>query len=66
MTASTSASSIIMVLTTAVTIMHTLLGIRDQETLLGHPVVGSSWEGTLIENMLSAVPANTQSEPRLT
>ena len=41
-------------------LLHTLLGIRDQETLLGHPVVGSSWEGMLIENILSAVPANTQ------
>ncbi len=54
-------------------LLHTLLGIRDQETLLGHPVVGSSWEGMLIENNLSTMPANTQawftaplSEPRLT
>jgi uncharacterized protein len=38
-------------------LLHTLLGIRDQETLLGHPVVGSSWEGMLIENILSSVPA---------
>jgi hypothetical protein len=37
-----------------------LLGIRDQEMLLGHPVVGSSWEGMLIENILSSVPAATQ------
>ena len=41
-------------------LLHTLLGIRDQETLLGHPVVGSSWEGMVIENILNAVPANTQ------
>lgn len=40
-------------------LLHALLGIRDQETLLGHPVVGSSWEGMLIENILSTVPANT-------
>jgi uncharacterized protein len=40
-------------------LLHTLLGIRDQETLLGHPVVGASWEGMLIENILSTVPANT-------
>ncbi len=40
-------------------LLHTLMGIRDQETLLGHPVVGASWEGMLIENILSAVPANT-------
>ncbi|WP_263358605.1 ATP-binding protein [Acidicapsa ligni] len=37
---------------------HTLLGIRDQETLLGHPVVGASWEGMLIENILSMVPTS--------
>src|SRR5438270_4827502 len=41
-------------------LLHTLLGIRDQETLLGHPVVGASWEGMLIENILSTIPANTQ------
>ena len=40
-------------------LLHTLLGIRDQETLLGHPVVGASWEGMLIENILSTVPAST-------
>jgi predicted AAA+ superfamily ATPase len=42
-------------------LLHTLLGIQDQETLLGHPVVGASWEGMLIENILSTVPANTRS-----
>jgi predicted AAA+ superfamily ATPase len=41
-------------------LLHTLLGIRDQETLLGHPVVGASWEGMLIENILSSVPATTR------
>ena len=41
-------------------LLHTLLGIRDQETLLGHPVVGSSWEGMVIENILSTVLPNTQ------
>ncbi len=41
-------------------LLHALLGIRDQEALFGHPVVGSSWEGMLIENILSTVPANTQ------
>ena len=42
-------------------LLHTLLGIRDQETLLGHPVVGSSWEGMVIENILSTVPSSTPS-----
>jgi len=41
-------------------LLHTLLGIRDQEMLLGHPVVGSSWEGMLIENILSTVPNTTR------
>ncbi len=41
-------------------LLHTLLGIRDYEVLLGHPVVGWSWEGMLIENILSNVPADTQ------
>jgi hypothetical protein len=41
-------------------LLHTLLGIRDQETLLGHPVVGSSWEGMVIENILDTFPASTQ------
>jgi predicted AAA+ superfamily ATPase len=38
-------------------LLHALLGIRDQEQLLGHPVVGASWEGMLIENILDALPA---------
>jgi uncharacterized protein len=41
-------------------LLHTLLGIRDQETLLGHPVVGASWEGMLVENILSSVPPTTR------
>lgn len=41
-------------------LLHALLGIRDQEMLLGHPVVGSSWEGMLIENILSSIPPATQ------
>jgi len=41
-------------------LLHALLRIRDQDTLLGHPVVGASWEGMVLENILSAAPANTQ------
>ncbi len=37
-------------------LLHALLGIRNIEELLGHPVVGPSWEGMLIENILSALP----------
>jgi predicted AAA+ superfamily ATPase len=41
-------------------LVHALLGIRDREELLGHPVVGASWEGMLIENILGALPASAQ------
>ncbi|HEY3779657.1 MAG TPA: ATP-binding protein [Fimbriimonadaceae bacterium] len=37
-------------------LVHALLGIRDLEGLLGHPVVGSSWEGLLVENILNILP----------
>lgn len=33
-------------------IVHALLNIPDKETLLGHPVVGQSWECFVIENLL--------------
>ncbi len=35
---------------------HALLGIKTQNELLGHPVVGGSWEGFVIENILSVLP----------
>ena len=37
-------------------LLHALLGIRNHEELLGHPVIGASWEGMLIENILNALP----------
>jgi len=40
-------------------LVHALLGIRDQEELLGHPVAGPSWEGFVIENLLSQAPPRT-------
>lgn len=36
-------------------LVHALLGIADKEALLGHPVVGASWEGMAIENILSVL-----------
>lgn len=39
---------------------HALLGIRTQEDLLGHPVVGGSWEGFCIENLIAAAPEGTE------
>ena len=41
-------------------LVHALLRIEDMNTLAGHPVVGASWEGFIIENLLSAAPQNTQ------
>jgi predicted AAA+ superfamily ATPase len=41
-------------------LLHALLGIRNQEELLGHPVVGSSWEGLLIENILNSLPSTAR------
>jgi uncharacterized protein len=40
---------------------HALLGIASYNQLLGHPVVGSSWEGFVLENILSVLPDPTQS-----
>jgi predicted AAA+ superfamily ATPase len=36
-------------------LVHALLGVPDKEALLGHPVVGASWEGMAIENLLSVL-----------
>jgi predicted AAA+ superfamily ATPase len=41
-------------------IVHALLRIEDMNALAGHPVVGSSWEGFVIENLLAVAPARTQ------
>ena len=37
-------------------IVHALLTIPDLETLLGHPVAGGTWEGMVIENLLTVAP----------
>jgi len=37
-------------------LLHALLDIHDQEDLLGHPIVGASWEGMLIENIINSLP----------
>jgi len=41
-------------------IVHALLAIGDQEMLLSHPVVGASWEGFVIENLLAVAPEGVQ------
>lgn len=35
---------------------HALLNLKTLDDVLGHPVVGSSWEGFVIENLLSCLP----------
>ncbi|HED17924.1 MAG TPA: ATP-binding protein [Gammaproteobacteria bacterium] len=37
-------------------ILHRLLGIADYNSLLSNPVLGKSWEGFVIENILSVLP----------
>ena len=37
-------------------LVHALLGIPSLERLAGHPVVGESWEGCVIETLLSVLP----------
>lgn len=34
-------------------LVHALLGLGDKEAILGHPVLGGSWEGMAIENLLA-------------
>ncbi|MFN3828412.1 MAG: ATP-binding protein [Micavibrio sp.] len=39
-------------------ITHALLDIKNINDLLGHPVLGKSWEGFVIENVASVLPPN--------
>jgi len=41
-------------------LVHALLGLGTPRELLSHPVVGGSWEGWIIENLLACTPADTQ------
>ena len=41
-------------------ILHALLGIENMDRLLAHPVVGASWEGFIIEQIISHLPAETK------
>ena len=45
-------------------IVHALLGLRQWDDVLGHPVAGPSYEGFVIENLIQAAAQNTQ-VPRL-
>jgi predicted AAA+ superfamily ATPase len=37
-------------------VTHALLGLAGKDELLGHPVVGHSWEGWVIESLLAVAP----------
>jgi predicted AAA+ superfamily ATPase len=37
-------------------LLHALLDIETHDNLLGHPVYGASWEGFVVENVLSVLP----------
>jgi uncharacterized protein len=39
--------------------VHALLGLATFHDVLGHPIVGASWEGLVIENLLAVAPART-------
>jgi predicted AAA+ superfamily ATPase len=37
-------------------ILHTLMGINSSQELMGHSILGMSWEGFCIEQILSQIP----------
>lgn len=41
-------------------LVHALLGLGSLESLLGHPVVGGSWEGFCLETLIAAAPYGTE------
>jgi predicted AAA+ superfamily ATPase len=43
-------------------IAHALLGIRDKETLLGHPIVGETWESFVTETLIAVAPEGTEAQ----
>lgn len=42
-------------------LVHQLLGIQNPDSLLSNPVVGMSWEGFIIENLIGSAPRHTES-----
>jgi uncharacterized protein len=41
-------------------VAHALLGLGTKEDVLGHPVVGQSWEGFVVENLLAIAPQRSE------
>ena len=42
-------------------ILHTLLNITSFETLLSHPIVGASWEGFVLDSLITFMPMESES-----
>ena len=40
-------------------VLHSLLGLGTLDDMLSHPVIGASWEGFVIENLIAAAPFGT-------
>ena len=41
-------------------LVHTLLGLDHADAVLGHPVAGASWEGFVLETLLTVIPQRCQ------
>lgn len=41
-------------------ILHALLNVNNIDNLFGHPIMGASWEGFVIDNLLSFLPAGAE------
>ncbi len=41
-------------------VLHALLNINRYDDLMGHPVVGASWEGFAIDNLVSFLPVGAE------
>ena len=41
-------------------LVHALLGLADKESLMSHPVLGASWEGFVVEQLLAGAPEGVE------
>jgi uncharacterized protein len=41
-------------------LLHALLGLKNLNDVLGHPVAGASWEGFVVEALIAAAPQGTR------
>ncbi len=41
-------------------VTHALLGLRNKEDILGHPIAGQTWETLVIETLISVAPEGTE------